>query len=74
MKDHKSKTTNYNMQAKSYNEAIQKLETIVRKIENGEMDIDSLTENLKEAKALLAYCKNKLVKVEEEVNKIMEGE
>ena len=45
----------------------------LRKIESGEMDIDSLAENLKEAKQLVAFCKGKLQHVEDEVNKIMEG-
>ena len=64
------------MEAKSYNEAMSRLESIVKKIENGEMDIDSLTDSLKEAKELVAFCKSKLLKVEEEVDKIMgkEGE
>ena len=59
------------MEAKNYTEAMNRLESIVKKIENGEMDVDSLTDNLKEAKELVAYCKSKLLKVEEEVNKIM---
>ena len=52
---------------------MKRLEEIVRKIESGEMDIDSLAENLKEAKQLVAFCKGKLQHVEDEVNKIMEG-
>jgi len=59
------------MEVKNYSEAMNRLESIVKKIENGEMDVDSLTDNLKEAKELVAYCKSKLLKVEEEVNKIM---
>ena len=54
-------------------EAMKRTEEIVRKIESGEMDIDSLAENLKEAKQLVAFCKGKLQQVEDEVNKIMEG-
>ena len=62
------------MEAKTYDEAMKRLETIVKKIEDGEMDIDSLAENLKEAKELVAICKGKLLKVEEEVNKILKDE
>ena len=62
------------MKAKTYDEAMKRLETIVKKIEDGEMDIDSLAENLKEAKELVAFCKGKLLKVEEEVNKILKDE
>ena len=59
------------MEVKNYSEAMNRLESIIKKIENGEMDVDSLTDNLKEVKELVAYCKSKLLKVEEEVNKIM---
>ena len=41
----------------TYSDAMKRLEEIVRKIESGEMDIDSLAENLKEAKQLVAFCK-----------------
>lgn len=54
-----------------YSDAMKRLEEIVRKIENGEMDIDTLADNLKEAKQLVELCKSKLIKVEEEVNKIV---
>lgn len=54
-----------------YEEAMKRLEEIVRQIENGEMNIDSLADKLKEAKQLMAFCKQKLLSVEEEVNKIM---
>ena len=57
----------------TYSDAMKRLEEIVRKIESGEMDIDSLAENLKEAKQLVAFCKGKLQHVEDEVNKLMEG-
>ncbi len=54
-----------------YEDAMKRLEEIVLQIENGEMDIDSLADRLKEAKSLMAFCKSKLLNVEEEVNKIM---
>ncbi len=54
-----------------YEDAMKRLEEIVRQIENGEMDIDSLADRLKEAKSLMAFCKSKLQNVEQEVNKIM---
>ena len=60
------------MENMKYAEAMKRLEEIVIKIENGEMDIDNLAENLKEAKELVGFCKAKLLAVEEEVNKIME--
>lgn len=57
----------------TYEQAIHRLEEIVSKIERGEMDIDSLTANLTEAKQLVTFCKDKLTKVEGEVQKILEG-
>ncbi len=60
------------MENMKYAEAMKRLEEIVMKIENGEMNIDNLAENLKEAKELVGFCKAKLLAVEEEVNKIME--
>lgn len=56
----------------TYEQSIQKLTSIVQKIESGEMDIDSLSINLKEAKELITFCKAKLTKVEEEVKKVLE--
>lgn len=58
----------------NYTQAMQRLEKIVEKIENGEMDIDSLTDNLKEAKKLVNFCKEKLTKVESEVKTILDEE
>jgi exodeoxyribonuclease VII small subunit len=58
----------------NYTQAMQRLEKIVAKIENGEMDIDSLTDNLKEAKELVNFCKEKLTKVESEVKTILDEE
>ena len=56
----------------NYTQAMQRLEEIVAKIESGEMDIDSLTDNLKEAKELVTFCKEKLTKVENEVKTILD--
>ncbi len=56
----------------TYEKAMKRLEEIVKKIEGGEMDIDSLAANLKEAKGLVEYCKEKLTNVETEVNKCLD--
>ncbi len=56
----------------NYTQAMQRLEEIVAKIESGDMDIDSLTDNLKEAKELVNFCKEKLTKVENEVKTILD--
>ena len=56
----------------TYEKAMKRLEEIVKKIESGEMDIDSLAANLKEAKGWVEYCKEKLTNVEAEVNKCLD--
>lgn len=60
------------MKAPTYNEAIVRLEQITRSIEEGTMDIDALSTNLKEAQELLKLCKEKLQKVEKDVNEVLE--
>ena len=56
----------------TYEQAVKRLEEIVKRIEGGEMDIDSLTTNLKEAKDLVEFCKEKLTNVEAEVKKCLD--
>jgi exodeoxyribonuclease VII small subunit len=56
----------------TYEMAIKRLEQIVAKIENGEMDVDALASSIKEAKDLAEFCKEKLTKVENEVKKCLE--
>ena len=56
----------------TYEQAVKRLEEIVKRIEGGEMDIDSLTANLKEAKGLVEFCKEKLKNVEAEVKKCLD--
>lgn len=53
-----------------YEECIKELESIVNKIENGELDIEEMSANIKHAQELIKACKDKLTKTEEEINKI----
>ena len=53
-----------------YEEALAQLETIVRKMESNEYDIDELAAQLKAAQQLIKFCKDKLTKTEEEIQKI----
>jgi len=55
----------------NYEEAIQELEKIVSNMENGELDIDSLSSELKRAKELILLCKTKLTKTDEEIKKLL---
>jgi len=56
----------------TYNEAVDKLRIIVEEIEKGELDVDVLSEKVKEATRLIKLCKEKLYKTDEEVKKILE--
>lgn len=56
----------------SYNVAIDKLRRIVSEIESGDLDVDLLSEKVKEATRLIKLCKEKLYKVDEEVKKVLE--
>ncbi|MBE6248099.1 MAG: exodeoxyribonuclease VII small subunit [Prevotella sp.] len=58
-----------------YEEALAQLETIVRKMEANEYDIDEIAVQLKAAQRLIKFCKDKLSKTEAELLKIQtEGE
>ena len=58
------------MENLKYEEALNQLETIVRKMETNEYDIDELAVQLKTAQRLIKLCKDKLTKTEEEIQKI----
>jgi exodeoxyribonuclease VII small subunit len=58
-------------QEPKYEEAFAELQTIVRKMENDELDIDQMSEQLKKAQALIKLCKDKLTKTDEEIKKIL---
>ena len=55
-----------------YEEAMKQLDEIVTKIENGELDIDELTSQMKKAQELIKFCKETLYKTDEEVKKLLE--
>ncbi len=56
----------------SYNEAIQEIEKILFEVENNETDIDQLSKKVKRVSYLLDACKNKLLKTENEIDKIID--
>jgi exodeoxyribonuclease VII small subunit len=55
----------------SYSEAIARIEEILQQIETGELDVDELTEKVKQASELLKLCKAKLFNTEKEIEKVM---
>lgn len=55
----------------SYQEAVDEIEEILSQIENEELDVDELSEKVKRVSTLIKFCKEKLFKTEEEVEKIL---
>lgn len=56
----------------TYEQAMKRLEEIVDRIDRNESDLDSLTEQLKEAQTLIKFCRDKLYKTDEEIKKMLE--
>jgi exodeoxyribonuclease VII small subunit len=54
----------------SFNEAVLEIETILRNIESGDLDIDKLSLEVKRASELIKECQKKLRITEEEINSI----
>jgi len=54
-----------------YTEALDELQQIVQEIESGEISVDELSEKVKRASILIAVCKEKLFKTEDDVNQIL---
>ncbi len=58
---------------KTYSEALQRIETILRQLESEETDIDQLNDLVKEAMALVNQCKKQLRSTEEELEKNLDS-
>ena len=55
-----------------YEDAVRRLEDIVTRMENNELDIDTLSEQLKTAQQLIKLCKDKLTKTDGEIKKLLD--
>jgi exodeoxyribonuclease VII small subunit len=55
----------------SYKNAIAEIQEILDKIESEEIDIETLSEKVKRATELIAYCKDKLIKIDSDVENIL---
>ncbi len=55
----------------SYESAIEYLEKLAREMETGEVPIDQLVPKLTQAQQLLQFCKDKLTKADEEIQKLL---
>ncbi|MDO5075517.1 MAG: exodeoxyribonuclease VII small subunit [Bacteroidales bacterium] len=58
----------------TYEQAMTELETIVSAVENGELEIDQLTTQIKRAQELLAHCKAQLNQVKTDVQSLLADE
>ena len=56
----------------TYEESLRQLESIVEKMEQGDVSVDELAQQLKTAQTLIKQCKDKLVKTDSEIKKILE--
>lgn len=56
-----------------YAKAMQRLEEIIEKIENEEIDVDELSDKVNEAAGLIKTCKEKIEKAEFEVKKVVDS-
>ena len=56
---------------KSFEDKIKELESIVKELENGEVNLDEAIDKYTKAMNLVKECSNTLAKTEEQVNKIL---
>lgn len=56
-----------------YEDAVRQLEEIVAKMENNELDVDSLSQQLKTAQKLIKMCRDKLTRTDADIRKILDG-
>jgi exodeoxyribonuclease VII small subunit len=57
----------------SYEDAMQELEVLVRRLESGEMPLDQLLSGYQRGAALLQYCRDRLQAVEDQIKVLDEG-
>lgn len=57
----------------SYEDAMQELETLVRRLESGEMPLDQLLSGYQRGAALLQLCRDRLQAVEDQIKVLDDG-
>ena len=71
-RDERRENFNTTIMELSYKEAITEIETILRSLREEQNSVDTLAERVARATELIALCRAKLRKAEEEVNKVLE--
>lgn len=56
----------------TYTQAMKELEQIVAQLEDNSLDIDQLSEKVKKAQQLIAFCRERLTQTDEEVKKLLQ--
>ena len=56
----------------SYDKAVKEIETILQKIEEGELGVDELARKVSRVTELLKICRDKLYKTEAQIDKILD--
>jgi len=62
------------MKTVKYEEAMQRLQQIAHLLESGELNIDDMTNQLKEAQKLIKMCRDKLTKTDADIKALIDGE
>ncbi len=57
----------------SYEEATAQIESILTKLRGGEISIDDLAKEVKRATELIAYSRERLLRSEEELKRVLEA-
>ena len=57
----------------SYEDAMQELETLVHRLESGEMPLDQLLSGYQRGAALLQFCRERLQAVEDQIKVLDDG-
>ena len=57
----------------SYEEAVQELEQLLAKLESGQLPLDQLLSHYQRGASILAYCRERLAAIENQINVLDEG-
>ena len=66
--------TNKKIEEMTYEEAVKRLEEIVRRLENGEIPLEESLSSFQEGIALSRYCRKKLAEIEYRVESLLKEE
>ena len=56
-----------------YREAVEEIKTILRKIEDEEIDLDDLSKEVERAAELIILCRKKICNAEVNINRVLEN-